>query len=123
MDSPLLRTGDRANVRFKFMYNPEYISVGSTLLFREGRTKGMGKITKLFYPEDKVASSKKATKARARVGEKQRGGEARGNAPTPSKVKGGESKMREAPLGTKSPKKASSPKSGRLRTGRQQPSR
>ena len=59
MNSPLLRTGDRAHVHFKFMYNPEYISVGSTLLFREGRTKGMGKITKLIYPEAKPTASKK----------------------------------------------------------------
>lgn len=60
MDRPLLRTGDRSNVRFKFMYHPEYISVGSTLLFREGRTKGMGKITKIIYPEDKHAERMKA---------------------------------------------------------------
>merc|ERR1712166_960480 len=48
MDRPLLRTGDRSTCRFRFMYHPEYINVGSTMLFREGRTKGMGKITKLF---------------------------------------------------------------------------
>ena len=113
MDSPLLRTGDRSNVRFKFMYNPEYISVGSTLLFREGRTKGMGKITKLLYPEDKT---KAATKGR--VGDK---------APTPSKVRAvagsGERKVREASPGSKSPIKTQqglSPKAGRLRKARQQ---
>ena len=55
-----MRTGDRSNVRFKFMYHPEYISVGSTLLFREGRTKGMGKITKIIYPEDKHAEKQKS---------------------------------------------------------------
>ena len=48
MSKPLLRTGDRSICVFRFMYNPEYISVGSTMLFREGRTKGMGKITKLL---------------------------------------------------------------------------
>ena len=47
MERPLLRTGDRTVCRFRFMYHPEYISVGTTMLFREGRTKGMGKITKL----------------------------------------------------------------------------
>ena len=52
MDRPLLRTGDRSTCRFRFCYHPEYINVGSTMLFREGRTKGMGKITKLFLPKD-----------------------------------------------------------------------
>ena len=43
-----LRTGDRALVRFKFLKFPEFMKLGSRLLFREGRTKGVGKITKLI---------------------------------------------------------------------------
>jgi len=34
--------------RFRFLRNPEYIRVGDRLLFREGRTKGVGKITRLI---------------------------------------------------------------------------
>lgn len=30
----LLRTGDRGVIKFKFMYNPEYITLGMPLLFR-----------------------------------------------------------------------------------------
>ena len=42
-----LRTGDKATVRFRFLYRPEYIAVGSKLIFREGRTKGLGTVTKV----------------------------------------------------------------------------
>jgi GTPase len=44
MDKSILRTGDRAIVRFRFMQSPEYVKLGSKVLFREGRTKGLGKI-------------------------------------------------------------------------------
>ncbi len=40
-----LRTGDKAIVRFRFMFRPEFLKVGERLIFREGRTKGIGKIT------------------------------------------------------------------------------
>jgi GTPase len=43
----VLRTGDRATVRFRFMRSPEYLRVGQRLLFREGRTKGVGRIVEL----------------------------------------------------------------------------
>lgn len=40
----VLRTGDRAIVRFRFSRNPEFLRIGDRLLFREGRTKGVGRI-------------------------------------------------------------------------------
>lgn len=43
----VLRTGDRATVRFRFHRSPEYLCVGQRLLFREGRTKGVGRIVEL----------------------------------------------------------------------------
>lgn len=43
-----LRTGDKAVVRFRFIKNPEYIRQDSRLVFREGRTKAVGTVTKLF---------------------------------------------------------------------------
>lgn len=49
MDKEVVRTGDNATVRFRFMYYPEYLKEGRKILFREGRTKGIGKITKIFY--------------------------------------------------------------------------
>lgn len=42
-----LRTGDRALVDFEFCYYPEFLSVGTQMLFREGRAKGIGKIIKI----------------------------------------------------------------------------
>jgi GTPase len=45
MSSEVLRTGDKARVHFQFMYFAEYLRVGETFLFREGRTRGFGKVT------------------------------------------------------------------------------
>lgn len=43
-----LRTGDTARVRLKFMYRPEYIEPGDRFVFREGRTRGLGRIIKIY---------------------------------------------------------------------------
>lgn len=42
MDRQLLRSGDRAIVRFRFKQRPEYVVTGTRFVFREGRTKGIG---------------------------------------------------------------------------------
>jgi len=49
----LMRTGDRGLIKFRFMRYKEFISVGQRLLFREGKTKGVGKIVKLCYGDGK----------------------------------------------------------------------
>lgn len=43
-----LRTGQRAEVVFRFLYYSEYIVPGTTFLFREGRAKGIGKVVSLI---------------------------------------------------------------------------
>ncbi len=48
----VLRTGDKATATFNFLYRPEHIAVGQRFLFREGRTKGIGTITKIFPIKD-----------------------------------------------------------------------
>ncbi len=48
MDREHLRTGDRALCHFRFIKNPEFIQIGTKMIFREGRTKAVGSITKLF---------------------------------------------------------------------------
>ena len=48
MDKEYLRSFDEANVRFKFMYKPEVVEPGSLFLFREGLTKGIGKIINVY---------------------------------------------------------------------------
>jgi GTPase len=52
MNKDLMRTGDTGFIKFRFMYRPEYLKIGTTILFREGRTKGLGVVSKIF-PEDK----------------------------------------------------------------------
>ncbi|CAK7219021.1 hypothetical protein SBRCBS47491_003705 [Sporothrix bragantina] len=49
MDQPLLRTGERALVAFRFLQRPEFMVPGDRLLFREGRTKGLGIIKSVGY--------------------------------------------------------------------------
>ncbi|PVU86688.1 hypothetical protein BB559_006444 [Furculomyces boomerangus] len=53
-----LRTGDRATVVFKFLARPEYLEVGSKIIFREGRTKGVGHITKLLTKEEELEATR-----------------------------------------------------------------
>jgi elongation factor 1-alpha len=43
-----LRTGDTATVRLRFMYRPAYLNIGDKFVFREGRTRGLGYITKIL---------------------------------------------------------------------------
>lgn len=43
-----LQTNDTASVLFRFVNHPEYLHVGMQILLREGRTKGIGKITQIF---------------------------------------------------------------------------
>lgn len=47
MDKDHLRTGDKATCRFRFIKSPEFIQVGTKMIFREGRAKAVGTITKL----------------------------------------------------------------------------
>lgn len=54
MSRDLLRTGDKAIVRFRFMYHGEYLQPGQTILFREGRTKGLGKVSEVFPEESRI---------------------------------------------------------------------
>jgi len=48
MSCELLRTGDKAIVTFRFCFHGEYLNVGETILFREGRTKGLGKVVEIL---------------------------------------------------------------------------
>lgn len=52
MNRDCLRTGDSALVRFRFMMRPEYIHPGATFIFREGNTKGIGRITRVLEEKD-----------------------------------------------------------------------
>jgi len=43
-----LKSSDQASVMFKFIKNPEFVKSGARILFREGRTKGIGQVTQVF---------------------------------------------------------------------------
>ena len=53
IDRALIRTGDRATVAFRFVQRPEYLAPGDRLLFREGRTKGLGIVKSVGYDPSK----------------------------------------------------------------------
>ena len=48
MDNPLLRTGDKALVKFRFKRHAEFIEKNTNLIFREGKTKGVGVIKDVY---------------------------------------------------------------------------
>jgi len=50
-DRDCIRTGDRALVTFEFMFRPEYLILGARLIFREGRTKGIGRVVSIQYQD------------------------------------------------------------------------
>lgn len=43
-----LCANDTGSCFFRFLIRPEYVKVGMSLLFREGRTKGVGCVTQIF---------------------------------------------------------------------------
>ncbi|CAG8977835.1 hypothetical protein HYALB_00009001 [Hymenoscyphus albidus] len=53
IDRSYIRTGDRATVAFRFVQRPEYLAPGDRLLFREGRTKGLGIVKSVGYDHSK----------------------------------------------------------------------
>lgn len=48
MEKEVLRTGDKCIVEFEFVYSKVYIEVGALIVFREGNTKGIGRITEII---------------------------------------------------------------------------
>lgn len=48
MDRDCIRLGDTARVRFQFKYRPEFIEPAMKLIFREGSTRGIGKIISVW---------------------------------------------------------------------------
>ncbi len=43
-----MRTGDSGEVVFKFLHRPEYVLKGDVFIFREGTTRGIGRILELL---------------------------------------------------------------------------
>lgn len=60
IDREFIRTGDRATVAFRFVQRPEYLAIGDRILFREGRTKGLGIVKGLGFEMGSLNSSPEA---------------------------------------------------------------
>jgi GTPase len=48
MSKDCMRAGDSGVIKFRFLKSPEYLHLGDIVLFREGRTRGKGRIIKLY---------------------------------------------------------------------------
>lgn len=48
IDKDLLRTGDQSIVTFQFKCRPEFIQLNKQIMFREGKTKGIGVVTQVL---------------------------------------------------------------------------
>ncbi|KAM3865350.1 GTP binding protein 1, like [Diretmus argenteus] len=65
MNRDCLRTGDKATVHFRFIKTPEYLHCDQRLVFREGRTKAVGTITKLLHSVNTQAAKTQQAKMQA----------------------------------------------------------
>lgn len=72
MSSECLRTGDKASVLFRFVKHPEYLKEGQRLVFREGRTKAVGNVTKMF-PHTPAGQGQGAKAKQNKVTQQQQG--------------------------------------------------
>ncbi|GBC72487.1 Elongation factor Tu [archaeon HR03] len=48
LDKPYLKAGESGRVEMRFKYRPFYIQPGDRFVFREGKTKGIGVVTKIL---------------------------------------------------------------------------
>ena len=48
VDKEYLKSGENGKVRFAFKYSPHYLEEGDRFVFREGKTKGIGTVTKVL---------------------------------------------------------------------------
>jgi len=75
MSSECLRTGDKAQVLFRFVKHPEFIKTGQRLVFREGRTKAVGNVSKIIpYIPATVGKDQKSKSHQVRGDGKKRTG-------------------------------------------------
>lgn len=59
MSKECLRTGDKALIHFRFKKHPEYMVPGQRMVFREGRTKAVGNVVRIFTQSTNVVMGNK----------------------------------------------------------------
>lgn len=118
MNKDCLRTGDKANVKFRFIKHPEYIKVGQRMVFREGRTKAVGNILKpLPHVSLTNLNRTKPSKAQqARQNQQNQSPVINGTATTPS-VDASKSNLEQVLEISTDKRNASKPRSGKRKRG------
>jgi elongation factor 1-alpha len=48
LDKEYLKSGESGKVKFTFKYTPQFLEAGERFVFREGKTKGIGTVTKIL---------------------------------------------------------------------------
>lgn len=48
LDAEFMSAGDRGRVRMRFKYRPHHVREGQKIIFREGRSKGIGSVTRIL---------------------------------------------------------------------------
>jgi len=75
MSKQNLRTGDKAQVHFRFTKNPEYVRPGTKFVFREGRTKAVGTVLDIVEGAPSGSSNQRRNKRSEKKQEKLHEGE------------------------------------------------
>jgi selenocysteine-specific translation elongation factor len=65
-----LRTGDKSLCRFRFLLRDEFLHTGAAFVFREGSTKGIGKVVRINFSEAEIAEMEEEDKSRRKSGGK-----------------------------------------------------
>ncbi|XP_061080695.1 GTP-binding protein 1 isoform X2 [Conger conger] len=102
MNRDCLRTGDKASVHFRFIKTPEYLHADQRLVFREGRTKAVGTITKLLQSTNNLPSNAKPPQIKMQSTKKT----------PPRREDGSTAANEEAPTGRPASPHTAQPKSG-----------
>jgi hypothetical protein len=63
-----LRTGDKSLCRFRFLLRDEFLHTGAAFVFREGSTKGIGKVVRINFSEAEIAEMEEEDKSRRKSG-------------------------------------------------------
>lgn len=91
MSKDCLRTGDKAQVRFRFIKHPEYIRPQQRMVFREGRTKAVGNVlkplpTSFTFPNRQQKQTKMQSRGQQNQNPNTRGGVSKETASTATAV-------------------------------------
>lgn len=59
MNKECMRAGDGGIIKFRFIKSPEYLKLNDIVLFREGRTRGKGRVIKIYPTDEKMLANQR----------------------------------------------------------------